>query len=94
MKLFIGVLLLSSSLSAATIECAKVGRSTYPVSKDAIKLAQHLKLKTCTGKSFKAAVKSLGQTIVMVPASAEVKALVEKTKLNAAAKKLSGFTFN
>ena len=89
--------MVSFSAMAANITCADIGASSYPVSKDALKLTKHLKVSTCDGKQFKMAVKSLKQTIKSVPASAKMVADTQKakdTKLSGkVSKKLSGFNF-
>ncbi len=45
-----------ANANAADIQCAKLKRFNRPVSKDAIKLAAHLNVKTCNGQRFKNAV--------------------------------------
>ena len=86
------------SVSAANITCITHGSSSYPISKDAMKLARRIGVKTCDGKKFKGAVKMLKQTIVEQGASAKQIAVIETArsgKLNKRlTKKLRGFTFN
>ena len=69
----ITLLILSTQVNAADIQCAKLKRFVRPVSKDAIILAKHLKVKTCNGRRYKQAVKEIGATIKLVrPTKAQV----------------------
>ena len=73
MKTLSLIILLSTQVNAADIQCAKLKRFVRPVSKDAITLAKHLKVKTCNGQRFKVAVKEIGATIKMVrPTKAQI----------------------
>ena len=95
MRTLIFVSLLTMSVAnAADIQCAKVGRSSYPVSADAKKLADHLKVKTCSGKTFKYAVKELGQVVKQVAPTQELIDTIAKQRESNMKGKLQGFSFN
>lgn len=65
--LITALLVTSFSSLAVDIQCAKLKRFVRPVSKDAIRLAKFLKVKTCSGQRFKnAVVYDLKSTIKMV----------------------------
>jgi len=66
MKTLLLSMIFISNVSAADIQCAKLKRFVRPVSKDAIKLAKHLNVKTCSGRRYKMAVKEIGTTIKLV----------------------------
>ena len=64
------LMMMSLTVSAANVECARGKKYLRPISPDAIKLAEYLKVSTCNGKRFKEIVKKEGATIKEVPATA------------------------
>ena len=90
---FLTSVLFIMTLHAANVECAKVGRSYYPVSKDAIKLAEHLGVKTCSGKNYKMALKQLGAEMKIVPAPQSLIKKLEDAKAAKVRAKIGSFKF-
>lgn len=64
---FITLVLLSTSSFA--MECAKINGRLYPADAQAQALASVLKVKTCSGKAFRAAVEKYGSEIAIVDAT-------------------------
>ena len=88
-------MLLSVQAFSATVQCAKAGRSYYPVSKDAIALAEYLEVKTCGNKNsnFQAYLRDNGIKMQKVKASSELKQRVAAAAKAKRAEKLKGFAF-
>ena len=72
--IIIATILVTSNVFA-NVECEKKDGRWYPKNETAIKIAETLGVKTCSGKKFKEVVKGLGETSNVV--AAEKKATVE-----------------
>ena len=84
-------ILFSFAAESATVSCAKIGRYYRPVSTDAVKLADYLKVKTCTGKTFKKVLKAKGIKMTVVGATPEI---VKKYDLKSEqGKRIEAFSF-
>lgn len=92
-SVFFTTLLFLASVNAASVQCAKVGRSYYPVSADAVRLAEHLEVKTCSGKTYKAALEQLGAEMDIVPAPMELTNKLAAIKAEKVKKKIGAFKF-
>lgn len=81
--------------TAADVVCAKLKdthKIGYPVSKDALKLASYLNVKTCS-KNFKAAVAAKGESIKYVIADQKLRDQLDAAKVARMKAKVSGFSF-
>ena len=65
---------------AADLQCARFNNKWRPVSKDAIQLAQTLRVSTCEGQRFKRAAQLLKSTIKKIDATTEAKRVVQATQ--------------
>ena len=95
---FAFILLASTSIQAAEVVCAQTGNTTRPFNDNAKRIAAALKVKTCSGKKFKAAVTQLKADYREVQASAELQKAINEAsnkKLNqAVGKKIKGLKLN
>jgi hypothetical protein len=92
-KLSITTITLLLSLSTfASVDCAKVNGRLYPVSESAIKVANHLKVSTCSGKRFEAAMSHLNTTINEVAPSTELIQRLDAVKAEKLAQDLKGLS--
>ena len=91
-KLIIPLVLILTTNVYASLDCARVNGRLYPVNESAIKVAEHLKVSTCSGDIYKLAAERLNTTINVVDAPQSLIERLDQERAQRQASRLEGLS--